>query len=229
MAYSSYRYHANSGPTRVNRTSWGPASHTQIDVPNKIYERRLSGNYDRIINSFDRTNAFECVRSAFEQACSKNAKEIPGVKYRNDNKQETTDKNVAINVKASLVSRSEEADTPKEPQSFQKHVESEPKDRFIGHSDMIVNGKGSCALSTTYERAEVDAGLACKQGLSSSFERAEVDGGLACKQTPCTDEDVTAYYQDKIYMSQARQLYPLQEDLADWINKTIGEWFLIAC
>lgn len=206
MAYSSYRYHANSGPTRVNRTSWGPASHTQIDVPNKIYERRLSGNYDRIINSFDRTNAFECVRSAFEQACSKNAKEAPGVKYRHDSKQETNDKNVAIDVKTSLVSRQEENCAPKEQQSFQKHVEIESKDRFIGHSDIIVNGKGSCELSSIYDRADVD-------------------GGLACKQTPCTDEDVTAYYQDKIYMSQARQLYPLQEDLADWINKTIGEWF----
>lgn len=211
MAYSSYRYHANSGPTRVNRTSWGPASHTQIDVPNKIYERRLSGNYDRIINSFDRTNAFECVRSAFEQACSKTAKETHGVvKYRNENKQETADKSVVINVKASLISKSEETGAPKETQSFQKHVEIEPKDRFIGHSDMIVNGKGNC-------------------GLSSSYERADMNGGLACKETPCTDEDVTAYYQDKIYMSQARQLYPLQEDLADWINKTIGKWLIACC
>jgi hypothetical protein len=40
---------------------------------------------------------------------------------------------------------------------------------------------------------------------------------------PETEEEYVEYYQDRIYSSQSRQLYPLQEDLADWINKTLGE------
>lgn len=39
---------------------------------------------------------------------------------------------------------------------------------------------------------------------------------------PETDEDYAEYYQDKISSAQQRQLYPLQEDLADWINKSLG-------
>lgn len=39
---------------------------------------------------------------------------------------------------------------------------------------------------------------------------------------PETDEDYAEYYQDKISSVQQRQLYPLQEDLADWINKSLG-------
>ncbi|XP_023722379.1 growth arrest-specific protein 2 isoform X2 [Cryptotermes secundus] len=39
---------------------------------------------------------------------------------------------------------------------------------------------------------------------------------------PETEEECVEYYQDRIYSSQSRQLYPLQEDLADWINKTLG-------
>lgn len=57
--------------------------------------------------------------------------------------------------------------------------------------------------------------------MSSSYERA--DCALAA-QTPCSeDED---FYREKILYSQARQLFPLQEDLADWINKTIGITYL---
>lgn len=40
---------------------------------------------------------------------------------------------------------------------------------------------------------------------------------------PETDEDYLEYYQDKISSAQQRQLYPLQEDLADWINKCLGK------
>ncbi|KAI5631338.1 growth-Arrest-Specific protein 2 domain-containing protein [Phthorimaea operculella] len=65
--------------------------------------------------------------------------------------------------------------------------------------------------------------------LSSSFSRKSsssfdmVDCALAA-QTPCSeDED---FYREKILYSQARQLFPLQEDLADWINKTIGITYL---
>jgi hypothetical protein len=41
---------------------------------------------------------------------------------------------------------------------------------------------------------------------------------------PETEEECVEYYQDRIYSSQSRQLYPLQEDLADWINKTLGKF-----
>jgi len=40
---------------------------------------------------------------------------------------------------------------------------------------------------------------------------------------PETEEECVELYQDRIYSSQNRQLYPLQEDLADWINKTLGK------
>lgn len=39
---------------------------------------------------------------------------------------------------------------------------------------------------------------------------------------PETEEDYAEYYQDKISSAQQMQLYPLQEDLADWMNKTLG-------
>jgi hypothetical protein len=41
---------------------------------------------------------------------------------------------------------------------------------------------------------------------------------------PETGEVCVELYQDHIYSSQRRQLYPLQEDLADWINKTLGKY-----
>jgi hypothetical protein len=163
MAYS-YRFHSNVGPTKLNRTSWGPVTSAPLELPNKCFGRPLSGNFDRIINSFDRTNAFECVRSAFEQA--------------SQNKTELI--------------QAEKIDLPKKVE-----------ERFDGCGDIVVNGKSSDHLSSSYERADV---------------------GLASRQTPCTDEEATEYYRDRLYMSQARQLFPLQEDLADWINKTIGEF-----
>ncbi|XP_065201355.1 growth arrest-specific protein 2-like isoform X2 [Planococcus citri] len=43
---------------------------------------------------------------------------------------------------------------------------------------------------------------------------------------PETDEDYAEYYQDKISSTQQRQLYPLLEDLADWINKCLGIEYL---
>lgn len=73
--------------------------------------------------------------------------------------------------------------------------EGKQEERHVGHSDIVVNRK-----------------------MSSSFERA--DCALAA-QTPCDDDE--DFYREKILYSQARQLFPLQEDLADWINKTIGE------
>lgn len=163
MAYS---YRVNSGPTKLNRTSWGPVtSPTQLELPNKMFGRPLSGNFDRIINSFDKTNAFECVRSVFEQA-SQNKGQL---------------------------------DKINEASVGNGHVEDgSKKDRFFASGDLVVNG-------------------------GSSYDRADV--GLASRQTPCNDDEVAEYYRDRLYMSQARQLYPLQEDLADWINKTIGEFF----
>ncbi|XP_075981858.1 uncharacterized protein LOC142980402 [Anticarsia gemmatalis] len=131
------------GPTAIgSRTSWGPVT-SPGSVEHKSFDRPLSGNFDRIFNAFERTNAFEYIRSSFEGG-------------------------------------------------------KEEEERHIGHSDIVVNRK-----------------------MSSSFERA--DCALAA-QTPCSeDED---YYREKILYSQARQLFPLQEDLADWINKTIGITYL---
>lgn len=59
--------------------------------------------------------------------------------------------------------------------------------------------------------------------MSSSFERA--DCALAA-QTPLLEDE--EFYREKILYSQARQLFPLQEDLADWINKTIGKLQLLS-
>ncbi|KAJ8720485.1 hypothetical protein PYW08_005950 [Mythimna loreyi] len=131
------------GPTAIgSRTSWGPVT-SPTSVEPKSFDRPLSGNFDRIFNAFERTNAFEYIRSSFEGG-------------------------------------------------------KEEEERHIGHGDIVVNRK-----------------------MSSSFERA--DCALAA-QTPCSeDED---FYREKILYSQARQLFPLQEDLADWINKTIGITYL---
>lgn len=40
---------------------------------------------------------------------------------------------------------------------------------------------------------------------------------------PENEEEYAEYYQERISNAQNRQLYPLMEDLADWINKTLGE------
>lgn len=42
-----------------------------------------------------------------------------------------------------------------------------------------------------------------------------------------TDEEYVEMYQDRILSAQASQLYPLMEDLADWLNKTLGELLLL--
>lgn len=39
-----------------------------------------------------------------------------------------------------------------------------------------------------------------------------------------TDQEYLEQYQGKIIDSQNRQLLPLKEDLADWINKSIGKY-----
>ncbi|KAL1114764.1 hypothetical protein AAG570_007588 [Ranatra chinensis] len=39
---------------------------------------------------------------------------------------------------------------------------------------------------------------------------------------PETEEECLEYYQGKINNGQNKELLPLQEDLADWINKTLG-------
>ena len=38
-----------------------------------------------------------------------------------------------------------------------------------------------------------------------------------------TDEEYAEYYQDRINESHNKQLYPLMEDLSDWIGKTLGK------
>lgn len=44
-----------------------------------------------------------------------------------------------------------------------------------------------------------------------------------------TDQEYLEQYQGKIIDSQNRQLLPLQEDLADWINKSLSEQVMIFC
>ncbi|KPJ01361.1 Growth arrest-specific protein 2 [Papilio xuthus] len=123
------------GPTAIgSRASWSVTSPTDQNT----FERPLSGNFDRIFNAFERTNAFEYVRSTFEGGTE------------------------------------------------------------------VVEERGA-------GRAE-----AMVRRVSSSYERA--DCALAAQTPSAADED---YYREKILYSQARQLFPLQEDLADWINKTI--------
>ncbi|RZF41924.1 hypothetical protein LSTR_LSTR005692 [Laodelphax striatellus] len=48
------------------------------------------------------------------------------------------------------------------------------------------------------------------------------------RPSPETDEEYLEYYQDRISLTQSRQLLPLQEDLADWINKTLGIEYITA-
>jgi len=39
-----------------------------------------------------------------------------------------------------------------------------------------------------------------------------------------TEEEYVEFYQKRILTAQQRQLLPLQEDLADWLNKLLGEF-----
>lgn len=41
------------------------------------------------------------------------------------------------------------------------------------------------------------------------------------------EEEFADYYNERLHSAQSRQLIPLQEDLADWINKTISEYMYI--
>ncbi|KAG6442868.1 GAS2-like protein 3 [Manduca sexta] len=133
------------GPTAIgSRSSWAPATAVTPVSPapdHKPFPRPLSGTFDRIYNTFERTNAFEYVRNNFE---------------------------------------------------------GKEEERHTGHGDVVVNRR-----------------------MSSSYERA--DCALAAVAPVLEDED---FYREKILYSQARQLFPLQEDLADWINKTIGITYL---
>lgn len=42
--------------------------------------------------------------------------------------------------------------------------------------------------------------------------------------SPDTEEEYVSYFQGRIAASQNRQLLPLQEDLADWLNKILGRY-----
>lgn len=92
---------------------------------------------------------------------------------------------------------------------------------MVSRQSMVINNNNKPLIFFLYKKEERHIGhgdIVVNRKLSSSFERA--DCALAA-QTPCSeDED---FYREKILYSQARQLFPLQEDLADWINKTIGE------
>nr|XP_024214775.1 growth arrest-specific protein 2 [Halyomorpha halys] len=45
---------------------------------------------------------------------------------------------------------------------------------------------------------------------------------------PETEQECLDYYQERIANSHARQLLPLQEDLAEWLNKTLGLNYITA-
>lgn len=54
----------------------------------------------------------------------------------------------------------------------------------------------------------------------SVFNRADVP-----RPSP-EEEEFADFYHERLHSAQSRQLIPLQEDLADWINKTISELLL---
>lgn len=49
------------------------------------------------------------------------------------------------------------------------------------------------------------------------FNRADVP-----RPSP-EEEEYAEFYHERLHSAQSRQLLPLQEDLADWINKTLSE------
>ncbi|KAF7397613.1 hypothetical protein HZH68_008835 [Vespula germanica] len=51
----------------------------------------------------------------------------------------------------------------------------------------------------------------------SVFDRADVP-----RPSP-EEEEYAEFYHERLHSAQSRQLIPLQEDLADWINKTISK------
>lgn len=51
----------------------------------------------------------------------------------------------------------------------------------------------------------------------SVFSRADIP-------RPSPEEEEFEFYHERLHSAQSRQLIPLQEDLADWINKTISEY-----
>ena len=51
----------------------------------------------------------------------------------------------------------------------------------------------------------------------SVFKRADVP------RSSTEEEEFAEFYHERLHSAQSRQLIPLQEDLADWINKTISE------
>jgi len=53
----------------------------------------------------------------------------------------------------------------------------------------------------------------------SVFNRADVP-------RPSPEEEEFEFYHERLHSAQSRQLIPLQEDLADWINKTISEYII---
>lgn len=52
----------------------------------------------------------------------------------------------------------------------------------------------------------------------SVFDRADVP-----RPSP-EEEEFAEFYHERLHSAQSRQLIPLQEDLADWINKTISKY-----
>jgi hypothetical protein len=55
----------------------------------------------------------------------------------------------------------------------------------------------------------------------SVFHRADVP------RLSAEEEEYAEFYHERLHSAQSRQLIPLQEDLADWINKTISKFIVV--
>lgn len=70
------------GPTAIgSRSSWAPVTSPTVDP--KAFERPLSGNFDRIFNAFERTNALEYAKDGQEEERSTGHGEVVEVHLLN--------------------------------------------------------------------------------------------------------------------------------------------------
>ena len=88
--------------------------------------------------------------------------------------------------------------------------------------------RGACpsAFTTSQKWAwpPASSAKACGGSLGSLnlLDRLESDSDVT---VPQTEAELAYYYQQQIMEAQQRHLEPLREDLADWLNKILGEHF----
>ncbi|XP_063233023.1 growth arrest-specific protein 2-like [Bacillus rossius redtenbacheri] len=61
---------------------------------------------------------------------------------------------------------------------------------------------------------------------TSPWRLAAGPPSLPAPRHPETEEEYQALYQDRIFLAQSQQIFPMKEDLADWINKALGIEYL---